>query len=687
MRRFFRQAAHGRRRVGLLLAVGLLAGLTVVTGVPYGPSASASTTSGYWLVGTDGGIFSYGKAGFFGSTGAIKLNQPIVGMAATPDGKGYWMVASDGGIFAFGNAGFHGSMGGKPLNQPIVAMASTRTGKGYWMVASDGGIFAFGDAPFYGSMGATKLNKPIVDIVPTPSGRGYWMAASDGGIFAFGDAGFFGSTGAIKLTKRIQQMASTPTGRGYWMVAGDGGVFAFGDAGFFGSAAEGATEKRVVDIAPSASGKGYYITASNGDVFAYGDAKFYGSIEGQKLAHGIISMVALNNGEPPVAVDDTLSLDEDGVGSVDVLSNDRDPDGGSLSIQSVSVPGKGGTATANGRTITYRPAPDMNGSDSFTYTLADDRGNTAVGRVNVSVRAIDDLPRAADDTATGDEDVSFGIDVLANDSGLGDGISSLTIVSSPKLGTATVLGGHIHYIPKPNVSGSDSLRYRVIDSDGDNVEGAVKITIRPVNDFPIAGNDQFTVEKGDSSVTGEVLSNDTPGETKSPKIRLLGAGGAHVSQVDNPGGGDFEIDNERIRFNVGPFGGTQATVQYVVIDDNNGVGEPDISNVGSATFSFPNYAPTAGAIDVPNVVEGQPVGGELAGSDRETPPGQLSFRFVDANAPTLSGRTWSWTAPAVGTPMDYVFTYIVSDGTQETQGTLTIHVAPPPPPPPPPPAP
>src|SRR5687768_2724268 len=414
MRRFFRRAPHGRRRVGLVLPVGLLVGLTsVVAGVPSARSAGASTTSGYWLVGTDGGIFSYGKAGFFGSTGAIKLNQPIVGMAATPDGKGYWMVASDGGIFAFGNAGFHGSMGGKPLNQPIVAMAATRTGKGYWLVASDGGIFAFGDAPFFGSMGATKLNKPIVDIVPTPSGRGYWMAASDGGIFAFGDAGFFGSTGAIKLAKRIQQMAATPSGRGYWMGAGDGGVFASGDAAFFGSAAEGATEKRIVDIAPSASGKGYYITASNGDVFAYGDAKFYGSIEGQKLAHGIISMVALNNGEPPVAVDDTLSLDEDGLGSVDVLSNDRDPDGGPLSIQSVSAPGKGGTATANGGSITYRPAADMNGSDSFTYTLADDKGNTAVGRVNVSVRAIDDLPRTADDTAVGDEDVSFGIDVLA----------------------------------------------------------------------------------------------------------------------------------------------------------------------------------------------------------------------------------------------------------------------------------
>ena len=75
---------------------------------------------------------------------------------------GYWEVASDGGIFAFGTANFYGSMGGKPLNKPIVGMAATPDGGGYWEVASDGGIFAFGDAQFYGSMGGKPLNEPIV---------------------------------------------------------------------------------------------------------------------------------------------------------------------------------------------------------------------------------------------------------------------------------------------------------------------------------------------------------------------------------------------------------------------------------------------------------------------------------------------------------------------------------------------
>ena len=114
----------------------------------------------------------------------MHLNQPIVGIASTPSGKGYWLVASDGGIFTFGDATFYGSTGGLHLNKPIVGMASTPSGKGYWLVASDGGIFNYGDAAFEGSAGATPLNKPIVGMASTPSGDGYWLVASDGGIFS-----------------------------------------------------------------------------------------------------------------------------------------------------------------------------------------------------------------------------------------------------------------------------------------------------------------------------------------------------------------------------------------------------------------------------------------------------------------------------------------------------------------------
>jgi hypothetical protein len=101
-------------------------------------------TQGYWETTSGGDIYSFGNAPFYGSTGNIHLNQPIVGMAATANGGGYWLVARDGGIFAFGDAGFDGSLPGLPASEqpglPVVGMASTANGGGYWEVTSGGDV-------------------------------------------------------------------------------------------------------------------------------------------------------------------------------------------------------------------------------------------------------------------------------------------------------------------------------------------------------------------------------------------------------------------------------------------------------------------------------------------------------------------------------------------------------------------
>jgi hypothetical protein len=107
-------------------------------------------------------------------------------MASTPDGKGYWLVASDGGIFTFGDAAFYGSTGNIHLAQPIVGMVSTPDGKGYWLVAADGGIFTFGDAAFYGS--AANNGITATGIIPSADGKGYSIVSSTGEQFAFGDS-------------------------------------------------------------------------------------------------------------------------------------------------------------------------------------------------------------------------------------------------------------------------------------------------------------------------------------------------------------------------------------------------------------------------------------------------------------------------------------------------------------------
>src|SRR5437016_150823 len=75
------------------------------------PAEEGDLGLAYWLVGADGGVFSFGNAAPYGSLGASRLNASIVGGAAAPNGRGYWLVAGDGGLFSFGSAGFYGSTG------------------------------------------------------------------------------------------------------------------------------------------------------------------------------------------------------------------------------------------------------------------------------------------------------------------------------------------------------------------------------------------------------------------------------------------------------------------------------------------------------------------------------------------------------------------------------------------------
>ncbi len=161
-------------------------------------SFQAKSTSGSSL------IQLLGSSGIYVS-GITTISSTKNATVTFGEGSNY-LVAADGGIFPFGDARGYGSTGNIKLRQPIIGMAKTNTGNGYWLAAADGGIFPFGDAVGYGSAGNLRLWKPIVGITPTPTGAGYWMVAADGGIFTYGDARYLGSTGNIKLAQPIVGM-------------------------------------------------------------------------------------------------------------------------------------------------------------------------------------------------------------------------------------------------------------------------------------------------------------------------------------------------------------------------------------------------------------------------------------------------------------------------------------------------
>ena len=252
----------------------------------YSPSAPA-VSHGYWLVGSDGGIFTFGSAGFHGSTGNLVLQRPVVGITPTADRNGYWLVATDGGVFAFGDAGFYGSIPGlgiapagsgaaPELNAPIVGMVPSADDRGYFMVAADGGVFAFGDARFEGSCpGIGGCAGSAVSVLPDATGHGYWLVTATGYVYTFGDAPAEGQpvddTSGRPLPSPVTSAVRTPDGGGYWVLLDDGLVLAFGDAEYYQSSQRRRTRRPTPGNPATAvfatdDRLGYWIATANGTV-------------------------------------------------------------------------------------------------------------------------------------------------------------------------------------------------------------------------------------------------------------------------------------------------------------------------------------------------------------------------------------------------------------------------------------
>ncbi|HVA06958.1 MAG TPA: immunoglobulin domain-containing protein [Acidimicrobiales bacterium] len=264
--------------VGLLAASQMVIGGTVLGGAEAGATATCSSYD-VLLAHADGSITSESVGGLgncavvpFGSMAGKTLNAPIVGIASLPGGAGYWLVASDGGVFTFGQAQYYGSMGGKPLNAPIVGIVSTPDGGGYYLVASDGGIFTFGDAKYQGSTGNLRLNAPVIGMAVDSASGGYWLVASDGGTFNF-NVTFIAPSFAGKLNAPMRFMVGTPSGAGFRVVASDGGVFNYGDAVYYGSAA-GISGINWQAMAASQDNGGYWLFSNSPNRFALKTASF-----------------------------------------------------------------------------------------------------------------------------------------------------------------------------------------------------------------------------------------------------------------------------------------------------------------------------------------------------------------------------------------------------------------------------
>ena len=282
------------------------------------------------------------------------------------------------------------------------------------------------------------------------------------------------------------------------------------------------------------------------------DLEFYdGGEDGAVTRSGTFEIAINQVNEAPTAVDDNFTVAEDGtlaptLGVNDLLQNDSDPDGDTLTVNTtpVSGPANGSLLLGTDGTFTYTPNADFNGADSFTYQVSDANGRTAEATVEITVDPTNDDPVAVDDLGyTTPEDTSLTIlesDLLANDSDV-DGDALVITSASATNGTITFnTEGMLTYTPDTNFSGIESVRYLIRDGNGGTAEAIVEINVTPVNDAPTIPPVTLTPIVEDSGATiitqNDLLAsaNDVDGDVLTATGLTITAGSGTL--VDNGDG-------------------------------------------------------------------------------------------------------------------------------------------------------
>ena len=195
---------------------------------------------------------------------------------------------------------------------------------------------------------------------------------------------------------------------------------------------------------------------------------------GNETAASTIAEATTLPNQPPIANNDTASLAEDGTLTLNVLANDSDGDGDTLTL-SATTAASHGSVTPSGNSVIYKPGSNYNGDDAFGYTINDGFGGSASAQVYLTVTPVNDPPVAVNDSVSVATGSSVDIAVLANDSDVEGSALQLLSVSTASKGSVTLVGNLLRYTASSR-TGTETLSYQVSDGQASST-GKVTITI------------------------------------------------------------------------------------------------------------------------------------------------------------------------------------------------------------------
>ncbi len=437
-------------------------------------------------------------------------------------------------------------------------------------------------------------------------------------------------------------------------------------------------------VRPDCSG-GSYQPAPN---YQGGDSFSYAAIDGDRLSSpAVVAVVLQPVNDPPSAVDDEATTNEDAPVTVKVLANDGDvdqgplgPPGGTptdadsapgLALTVAAVVGAEGSVVVTPDGLVYRSPPDFNGTDEFRYTIEDEHGASDSAGVRVTVRPVNDAPVADGVTATGGEDTTIGW-VPATSDVDGD-VLTCSIVDPPAHGQATVRadcsGGT--YVPERDFNGSDALSFTVTDGAA-STTAVTMLRVGAVNDPPLA-EDVSSSGKEDATLDWVPVTSDVDGDALTCSIVDPPAHGQATVRADCAGGTYAPEDN---------YHGEDAFT-YAVTDGTAKAAQPASVSVVIRPVNDP---PVPGH-DAIATTQGVAVTIAVLSNDVDPDGDALSVASIGpagVGSVTLNADGTLTYVPEAGFTGSDRFIYTVTDplGAVAT-GAVTVTVAPPPPPPPP----